>query len=118
MKENMGLTAGLSTGWTSFQSPLCHEQLSDYITHTTQLVQQVQAYLSKTIGAWQEFQGLHGDIQYFSDLSDPVAIIAICGIRSAFTKLAQIKSQLAAMEDSCKGAASTVGSFRSLSEYC
>jgi hypothetical protein len=116
MKENMGLTEGLSTVWTSFQSPLGDEQLSDCITHMTQLVQQVRAYLSKTIGVWVEFQRVDGDIEYFSDLSDPVAITAMCGIRGAFTKLVNIESQLTFMEDSCKGAAKTVSSFCFLCE--
>ena len=114
MKENMGLTSGLPASWKQFESPLSDKELFACITHMKQLVRQLRAHLSKTTWVWTQFEGVHGDIAYFSDLSDLMATVAIDGIRDAFTDLMSFEEQLVFMEESCKEAAKTVSSFCSL----
>ncbi|KAF2831926.1 hypothetical protein CC86DRAFT_280925, partial [Ophiobolus disseminans] len=108
MKINMGLTAGLPANWKRFESPLSDGELSDCIAHMTQLVRQLREHLSKMTWVWTKFEGVHGDMAYFSDLHDPRATIAIDCIRDAFTGLESLAEQLAFREESCKEAAKIV----------
>lgn len=74
----------------------------------TTLILKLREQLSETIRAWAKFSGEHGDIAYFSDLSNCIADEATDGMRDAFKDLLDFEQKVMSMEELCKMWARTV----------
>jgi hypothetical protein len=68
----------------------------------------LQECVSESNRAWSKFNSVHGDIAYFSDLTDEVACSAMSKIRDAFEDLDGLGQKLKSMENCFKESAETV----------
>jgi hypothetical protein len=108
LNRSLDLTTRTMGRGARSQKCLSHTQLADCVTRITMLIIRLRDVLSETIRAWTKFNGPHGDIAYFSDLTNERAVAAIANIRDAFEDLTGLEQKLKSMESCCKELAEAV----------
>lgn len=90
------------------QRRLSQKELSETTRRITTLLVRLREQLAETNRAWTKFIGKHGDIAYFSDLSDRMAGEAIDSLRDNFEDLVGFEQKISSMEETCRIWARTV----------
>ncbi|KAF2182078.1 hypothetical protein K469DRAFT_713163 [Zopfia rhizophila CBS 207.26] len=73
----------------------------DWTVQAVDLLCLLRGVLSKTLKAWERFDGSNGDINYFLDVGD-IATIRLEGIRESFEELMDLDQNLSHLQESCR----------------
>lgn len=79
-----------------------------------ELLQELRAHLSITAAAWDDFSAPDGHINFFSDITDRDAKIALHTLRELLGKLKRLERKLAILDRHCVESADVVGHLEAL----
>ncbi|KAI4949835.1 hypothetical protein J4E86_007790 [Alternaria arbusti] len=92
-----------STIWDprSYDKPTSNRQSLEDTVILKEVLQELRVHLSTTTAAWDDFSGIDGHMDFFSDIDNREAWIAIHTLQESFRKLKGLERRLSILDRHC-----------------